>query len=194
MKIVLHSDDIILLEYWENVFGKNCTVVDDLNDLLSFSNCIIVVNRTALTHDFKGVVDKLNAKENKLLVLDRTANLETAKNFLKFGVKGYGNALMKEHFIRSAVETIKDGMVWLYPEYTTLLIEEIAPSIKNNHVELDQLSSREKEVALLIRDGHTYKSIGLELDITPRTVKAHASHIYTKLNVKDRLGLALLIK
>ena len=38
------------------------------------------------------------------------------------------------------------------------------------------------------------KDIAKNLDITHRTVKAHARHIYEKLNVKDRLGLALLLK
>ena len=111
------------------------------------------------------------------------------------GAKGYGNALMREHFLISAIETLKDGMVWLYPEFTTMLIEEIPTSDNNTENPiLDTLTQREKEVALLLKDGKQYKNIAQELDITPRTVKAHAQSIYSKLNIKDKLGLALLLK
>jgi DNA-binding NarL/FixJ family response regulator len=64
----------------------------------------------------------------------------------------------------------------------------------DNTYKLDVLSEREKEVALLLKDGSTYKDIASQLNITPRTIKAHASHIYKKLAVKDRLSLALLLK
>jgi two-component system nitrate/nitrite response regulator NarL len=129
---------------------------------------------------------------NKVLVLHRTPDIKTAKIILKDGAHGYGNAMMRGHFILSAIDTMKEDMIWLYPEFTSLLIEEI-PS-RNNEVNLDMLTKREKEVALLLKDASTYKVISEKLKITPRTVKAHANHIYEKLKVKDRLGLALLLK
>lgn len=100
---------------------------------------------------------------------------------------------MREHFIVAAVNAIKEGMIWLYPEFTSQLILEI-PTQKSHDELLDILSTREKEVAILLRDGYLYKEIAQKLDITPRTVKAHAQQTYTKLHVKDRLALALLLK
>lgn len=95
---------------------------------------------------------------------------------------------MKGHFILSAIETIKERMIWLHPEFTSLLISQIPTNpAKSNENYLSLLSEREKE-------GDTYKQIAEELSITPRTVKAHASSSYAKLNVKDRLSLALLFK
>jgi len=194
MKVVLHSDDLHLIEHWEISLKRKCSLVDDLDDLTKISNSIIIINYSACNSKCEDVLSKLIIS-NKVLILHRTPNLETAKFVLSHGAKGYGNALMKSHFIISAIDTIKEGMVWLYPEFTTMLISGIPSHDDNQNIsKLDVLSSREKEVALLLKDGNTYKNIAEKLNITPRTVKAHAQHIYQKLVVKDRLGLALLLK
>lgn len=194
MDIVLYSDDILLIDHWEKSLHEKCIVIDDVQELLTIENSLIIVNYSACYDGCENILQEITTK-NKVLVLHRTPDIQTAKYMLSHGAKGYGNALMKGHFIVSAVETIRDGMVWLYPEFTTILISEIPQKESNENFErLDILSDREKEVALLLKDGSTYKDIAEQLDITPRTVKAHAQSIYKKLLVKDRLGLALLLK
>lgn len=194
MNIVLHSDDMLLLEYWENSLKEKSTIIDDLDELKFLEDSLIIMNYSACNSMCRTILHHLN-KKNKVLVLHRTPNITTAKQVLGAGAKGYGNAFMREHFIVSAIETIRENMIWLYPEFTSMLIEDIAEKDDNpNMAKLDVLSDREKEVALLLKDGLTYKDCASKLDITPRTVKAHASHIYTKLELKDRLGLALLLK
>jgi len=193
MNIVIYSDDLLLVEHWQNSLNEKSILVDSLDELKSVKNSLIIINYSACNSKCEDVLKILTA-ENKLLVLHRTPNVDTAKYVLTHGAKGYGNALMREHFIVSAVETIKENMIWLYPEFTTMLIEDIPVKENKNSEILNVLSDREKEVALLLKDGSIYKDIAKNLDITHRTVKAHASHIYEKLNVKDRLGLALLLK
>ena len=182
MQIVLHSDDIILLEYWEKAIKQNCILIDDLEELKKIEGSLIIVNYSAFNSEAKSVLNEL-VKSNRVLVLHRTPDINTAKYILALGAKGYGNALMREHFIVSAVETIKDKMIWLYPEFTSLLIKELAFKFENSNLsKLDVLSKREKEVALLLKDGLIYKEIAQKLNITSRTVKAHASHIYKKFD------------
>ena len=194
MQIVLHSDDILLLEHWEKSIQDKCVVIDEFEDLKNIVESLIIINYSACNSECEDILKMLTIK-NKVLILHRTPDIDTAKYILLHGAKGYGNALMREHFIVSAIETIKEDMIWLYPEFTTMLIADIPQQKENvNLSRLDILSSREKEVALLLKDGLTYKNVGIKLDITPRTVKAHASHVYKKLAVKDRLGLALFLK
>lgn len=190
MQIVLHSDDMLLLQHWEDSIEVKCNIIDDIEKLIEIRNCLIIVNYSACSKHLK-----LLTKNNKVLVLHRTRDLQTAKYVLSEGAKGYGNALMRQHFIIAAVETIKESMIWLHPEFTTMLITAIPPRVNNlTPQSLDALSQREKEVALLLKDGSTYKEIAELLSITPRTVKAHSSQVYKKLFVKDRLGLALLLR
>jgi len=56
------------------------------------------------------------------------------------------------------------------------------------------ISKREKEIIFLILKGKNYKEIHRELFISVHTVRNHISKIYYKLNVKNRLQLANLVR
>lgn len=194
MDIVLYSDDINLLSHWEKSIQEPYSVVESLVELYGVSNSIVVINNSACEGDCNTLLERLTHKKNRVLILDRTPLFDTAQKLLRLGAYGYGNAIMRDHFIVAALGAIKENMIWLYPEFTSELIKGIAPSEKKDESSLELLSKREKDVALLLKDGHTYKEIGEKLQITPRTVKAHTQSIYTKLQVKDRLALALLLR
>jgi len=52
--------------------------------------------------------------------------------------------------------------------------------------ELDQLTSREREVLRLIAQGYTYKEIAGELFISVKTVESHVSSVLRKLQLSSR--------
>lgn len=52
------------------------------------------------------------------------------------------------------------------------------------------LTPAELEVVALIRDGLPNKDIAARLFVSPRTVQAHLTHIYTKLGLTSRVQLA----
>ncbi len=195
MKTVLYSDDINLLSYWEKALDFNCIVVENIENLKDISSSIIMMNYSICTSTCKDFIEDLMKNNNDIFMLHRVPDIEIAKKLLRNGVKGYGNALMREHFIISAIHTISDGMIWLHPEFTSRLIMDLPiANDDKKKMHTDKLSPREVEVALLLEVGDTYRVIADKLNITPRTVKAHAQSIYAKLNVKDRLALALLLK
>ncbi|WP_428739987.1 LuxR C-terminal-related transcriptional regulator [Sulfurimonas sp.] len=195
MQVVLHSDDINLLSYWQEVIEKECKIIDSLEELQLVRSSLVVVNYSACAAKCNNLIIELRSRGNSVLMLHRTPSLEAAKLLLQVGVMGYGNAMMKGHFINAAIDTIEEGMVWLYPELTSDLIKSIeANPQKNNDFILEKLTDREKEVALLLKDGESYNSIANTLNITARTVKAHALSCYAKLGVHDRVGFTLLFK
>jgi DNA-binding NarL/FixJ family response regulator len=196
MQIVLYSNDINLLSHWEKALrGESYRSVDEITELEDIKDSIIIINYEACERDCESFLKQSHERGNRILLLDRVPDLNRAKRVLKFGALGYGNALMRSHFILSALDALREGMIWLYPELTSQLILELPESEeKNNEAVLQKLTSREKEVALLLKEGLTYNEIGQRLDISARTVKAHAQAIYKKLEVSDRLGLALLLK
>ncbi|OJW04807.1 MAG: response regulator transcription factor [Chitinophagaceae bacterium] len=53
--------------------------------------------------------------------------------------------------------------------------------------ELDELSTREKEILEQLSKGLMYKEIAAELFISPETVRKHVYHIYEKLHVTNRI-------
>jgi len=56
---------------------------------------------------------------------------------------------------------------------------------------LSKLTKREREVAELVGSGASNKAIAQALLISDRTVKAHLTAIFEKLEIRDRLALAL---
>jgi DNA-binding NarL/FixJ family response regulator len=97
------------------------------------------------------------------------------------------------------------GDIWirraLVPKVIGVLTSARRPQLAPNTVDtelklkkLASLSAREVEVADMIRQGESNKRIALAMNISERTVKAHLSSIFRKLNVDDRLRLAILLK
>jgi DNA-binding NarL/FixJ family response regulator len=52
------------------------------------------------------------------------------------------------------------------------------------------LSDRERQIAELVAAGHTNRQIAEQLFMSPKTVEAHLSRIFTKLGVKTRAAVA----
>ena len=73
----------------------------------------------------------------------------------------------------------------------TRLISQPAPTIAEE--DFKKLTPREREVAQMVSNGANNKTIARQLSITDRTVKAHLTSIFDKLNVPDRLQLALRV-
>ncbi len=56
------------------------------------------------------------------------------------------------------------------------------------------LSEREAEVARLVADGHTYKEIGAQLYISPKTVEHHVAKIRQRLGAGSRAELLAVVR
>jgi DNA-binding CsgD family transcriptional regulator len=55
------------------------------------------------------------------------------------------------------------------------------------------LSSRELEIARMIANGHTNRTIAAVLDISPWTVSTHLRRVFAKLNVGSRAAMVALL-
>lgn len=176
-----HLSKILTLEWVETV-----EKLDGYHDRL-----MILI----LPNDIRGnevLVKKAIGQGNTVLLLQHLPLLASAQYYLGLGVRGYGNAMMHRVYFDAALETIRSGMIWLHPEFTAQLVGNLAAQSDREFLHL--LSEREREIAILLLEGKTNQVIAEMLLITPRTVKAHASHLYHKLQVKDRLDFALRYK
>ena len=57
--------------------------------------------------------------------------------------------------------------------------------------EIAGLTAHEASVARLVARGHTNREVAAELAVSPKTVEAHLSRIYRKLELRSRTELAL---
>ncbi|MEU4259411.1 response regulator transcription factor [Streptomyces fradiae] len=90
-----------------------------------------------------------------------------------------------------AVRVVAGGDAMLAPGVTRRLIAEYAGrrpggSLATSPPALEQLTSRELEVLLLIARGLSNAEIAKRLTITDHTVKTHINRLFTKLELRDR--------
>lgn len=121
------------------------------------------------------------------------------------GAAGYCEQSEAAELLTRAVASILAGDIWirraLVPKVIGVLTgvkrRQLAPNTVDTEQKLKKLASlsaRELEVADMIRQGENNKRIASAMNISERTVKAHLSSIFRKLNVDDRLRLAILLK
>lgn len=102
---------------------------------------------------------------------------------LAAGARGY---LLKDTDRQTLIDTIQaaaSGRTLLRPEILNQVLkyQRRAPARTEN-----LLTGRETEVLEMVADGARNKEIAYKLGITERTVKAHLSHIFQKLDVDSR--------
>lgn len=113
-----------------------------------------------------------------------------------FGLRGYFHSYMGDVHYRQMLEMLEGGQTWFAPPILSEIIAlaRDAATSKPNGNWAEVLTPREREVAQAVAEGLSNKRIGARQGISERTVKAHLTHIYEKLEVEDRVGLALLVK
>jgi DNA-binding NarL/FixJ family response regulator len=100
--------------------------------------------------------------------------------------------------IARAVRRVAAGEPMLSPEVLRRMMTFVARSDTDGGREraraaLDRLSPGERDVALLVAQGRTNQEIGTALRMSTATVKAYVSRILTKLDLSNRVQVALLV-
>ncbi|MBZ0106585.1 MAG: response regulator transcription factor [Sulfuricella denitrificans] len=133
-----------------------------------------------------------------LVVLSDEPSDGQALSAFTAGAKAYCNTHADAEILRQVANVVQQGGLWLGESLLQRIIAASAHALppvseKIAFSGMDTLSRRELEVARLIAQGQSNKDIVRQLDITLRTVKAHVSAILEKLQVRDRLQIALKI-
>jgi DNA-binding NarL/FixJ family response regulator len=99
--------------------------------------------------------------------------------------------------IVAAVRMVAQGRPVLSPEVTRRLIARVADSDHDRRrdrarARLALLNDRERDVAVAVGEGRSNAEISAVLHLAVPTVKTHVSNILTKLDLNNRVQIALL--
>ncbi|RAO16735.1 response regulator [Micromonospora noduli] len=131
----------------------------------------------------------------EIIVLTTFDTDEHVVRALRAGASGF---LLKDtppEQISQAVRAVAAGNPMLSPGVTRRLMQRVASgaeSYEQAHEQLAVLTPRERDVVLAIAQGRSNAEIASELLMSVTTVKAHVSHILTKLDLDNRTQIALL--
>lgn len=198
MKIVLFTNQKFLKdEVKSSEKLNNILLVDSFLSLYD-----LVSNETTILYHLDADEDfeqnsKLLFEEFKNLkiiaIRNNTNNIEGCK-LLKKGFKAYAHSMSNVKIIEDIVSSVNSGNTWMYPELMQFLISSIPMNDKKENELLKKISVKELEVLELVAQGYNNADIAKVLTLAEVTVKKHISSMFKKLEVKDRLSLALSFK
>lgn len=143
------------------------------------------------------LVPTLNLPANFVILADEPSEAITVQA-LEAGAAGCCNTYAAPEVLRQVDVVVANGGLWVGRSLlqhvlasTQRILEKKAESAPQDWQSL--LSGREITVAQLVGQGASNKEVARQLDIAERTVKAHLTAIFEKLQVRDRLQLSLRI-
>ncbi len=191
MKIELLSEDMTVLHHWQDALKRYAPVVVDSVEEFSAQTLLVADYATCGTE----ILAALRMESRALfVVLEGAPSPQRGRHLLAAGARAYGNAFMQPVHLRSCIETVSLGEIWVYPELVSYMVSLLAPRLQEP-VELpDGLTRREQEIVKELLRGDSNRQIAERLAITERTVKAHLANIYRKMGVSGRVDLLLRLK
>lgn len=164
-------------------------------EIKAFSNGQIFLDNLTVTQPSCVLLDIRMPGKSGMAILE--AIQESDSSLPVIIMTGHGNVeLCRRAFKGGALEFLTK------PIDADVLIETISMALDQHEQALvvykrqasyqqlfNQLSAREREVAILIIQGETSKQIAHILSISPRTVEAHRANIFAKLEVNSLASL-----
>jgi len=124
----------------------------------------------------------------KILVLSVHNNKEYVFRIIQAGAHGYISKEAPPEELLRAIESVHTGEPFFSPEIARAALNQIVTS-GGKKEPFAQLTSREREVLILIAEGQSNKEIASRLGIGVRTIETHRERIMRRLDIHSVAGL-----
>lgn len=196
MALVVYSNSGSFKQHILNVLSEPITFESRLRPLEPDVNVIHILHAPSFIDD---QVPWLQASAKCGATLAVAVDLPAVKQMLDcshYGVQGYFNAYMTAANYQQMLRLLRSGQSWYPPELLTQAMNLAREVLYRQPDEdpLKLLTPREREIALAVAEGKSNKVVANLYGISDRTVKTHLTHIFEKLQVKDRVALVIYIQ
>lgn len=147
---------------------------------------MVILGQMEVDNDSIRLCEELSSEPYnfKILVLGENERHQNFIKLLNAGVLGFVSKNGSLDGLKNAIEKVSTGNYCFPKESAEILI----PLIKKNKTVKNKgkkLSKRETEIVRYIAEGFRNKQIAIMLNLSPRTVEVHKSHIFKKLNTTN---------
>lgn len=202
------SNNPALTDQWKTMLSieHNVWSVNNIADVIDFVHLnptdVLIIDADLLDSN-DAVFNQIKDIGSKSLIVGHNWSEDKQIHALVSGMSGYCEHEDALIVLVKAIASIAKGDIWLQRHLIPKVIGQLVslanaqtnPPEKihlNNNLQL--LTHRERDVAKMICTGGSNKAIASLLNISERTVKAHLTSIFQKLDIQDRLQLAILYK
>lgn len=199
--LILTPDDH-LAERWQALSGSTPIRSPDIHGLETWRRAghrLAVVDLGSRRANAAAIWSQPAWQENiaGLAVLATSSNPDDEEGLavLKAGASGYCHSHAPLDTLHQALEVIASGELWVGRALLSRLLRLVDSRLPRAGLAewAHPLTDREREVAHHAALGESNLAIADALGITERTVKAHLKAVFEKLQVADRLQLALRV-
>ncbi len=200
-KVVLVDDHGLFRSGVRAELGRQVEVVGEADDVQPAIDLIASVVPDVVLLDVhlpggggQAVVQAIRAAQPsvRFLALSASDAPEDVIAVIRAGARGYVTKTISTPELADAIRRVAAGDAVFSHRLAGFVLDAFASSEGSADVkpsfdpELDQLTSREREVLRLIAQGYTYKEIARELYISVKTVESHVSSVLRKLQLSTR--------
>jgi DNA-binding NarL/FixJ family response regulator len=142
--------------------------------------------------------DLIQIRKLRIIAASSNPTDNEAITALDAGCVGYCHAYSDSATLIQVAQVTKAGHIWIGTNLMQQLIQSAnrvakPPAVIANNGWQKTLTAREREIAKFAANGDSNLQIAKSCDISERTVKAHMSAVFDKLDITDRLQLALKV-
>jgi DNA-binding NarL/FixJ family response regulator len=204
-RVVLVDDHGLFRSGVRAELGRQVEVVGEADDVQPAIDLIASVQPDVVLLDVhlpggggQAVVQAIKAAHPsvRFLALSASDAPEDVIAVIRAGARGYVTKTISTAELADAIRRVAAGDAVFSHRLAGFVLDAFAASSSGSGLpdgakpsfdpELDQLTSREREVLRLIAQGYTYKEIARELYISVKTVESHVSSVLRKLQLSSR--------
>ena len=122
----------------------------------------------------------------KIVALTRHGEKAYVQQMLQHGVSAYVLKQTAPDVLLAAIRTVAHGNTYLDPAVADKIAPRRPAEVRRAS---DDLTPREREVLIMVAQGHTNKEIASVLEIAVKTVETHKANVMEKLEIRSRAEL-----
>lgn len=197
MEQIFLSDGNSLASRWREAFPHARLVapraaagVAGAADALLWLDGARIGDREALEHEARRALQV----SPRVIVMRPAPSESEAFALLSLGISGYCHLAATPAQLKEIAGVVEEGGIWMPPDLLRRLVglsRRVVPPTRRDAAGVSSLTEKEFAVASLVGGGASNREIAERLAMSERTVKSHLSSIFRKMDVRDRVQLAL---
>jgi DNA-binding NarL/FixJ family response regulator len=125
--------------------------------------------------------------DTRVIMMTAHDDWERARFAFRLGAAGYLPKSAAAAELPVAIERVLAGEM-----FVSIRLKDTAwtpAKLRGQETDVQSLTTRQRQVLRMLVDGHTTKSIALNLHISAKTVETHRAQLMERLNIRDLVGL-----
>jgi len=191
-RVLMADDHTLVLDGFRKLLEDRCEIVGVAEDGRTLLRMAQELQPDIVTLDISmpqlnGVDAARKLKKilplTKMIFVTMHADPAYVNEAFKAGASGYLLKRSAGSELLQAIQSVMDGQCYVTPLVAKGLVKSVITGDRPAVTEDEPLTARQREVLQLVAEGMTVKEIASTLNISPKTVEFHKSHIMTQLDL-----------